>query len=70
MELPFEVGLVKDTVERPWRQVIAWLARHSDSARLGWMLVLAVAAARCHKSPAIILQQSKYIPDFHMQSLS
>lgn len=60
-----EPGLFADAVERTRSQVVAKLARDGDPSRLGWMLVLAMAAVRDNEEPTITFQQADDIANLH-----
>jgi hypothetical protein len=49
-----QAGLLEDTVESAWCQIVAGLAWNSHPARLGGMFELTMAPARSDKEPAVM----------------
>ena len=65
ISLIFQPGLLKDTVERAWRQVIGGFPRHRNPTFLGRVFKLTVASATPNLYPPVVPQYSKYRSDFH-----
>ena len=63
MGLPLKTSLLKDTGKCARRQIIARLARHSDSPLLGGVFELPVATSRSNKVPAIGLKLPQNLAD-------
>jgi hypothetical protein len=63
-------GLLKDTIQRSRRQVIAGFACNGHTTRFRLVLELSMAALGCDEEPAIFLQFVQYIADFHGISLA
>jgi hypothetical protein len=66
----FPASLLKDTIQRARRQVIAGFTRHSHAAWFGGVLELAMAAFRCDENPPIFSQSVQDIADFHRISIA
>ena len=64
--LPLKTGLLQDTVESPWCQVVRRLARDGRAALLGPVLKLPMTASVCYFDPAVALQQVQHV--FHLHS--
>jgi len=63
-------GLLEDTIQRSWRQVIAQFAGNGHTARFGNMLELPVAAFRGDEKPAIFSQFVQYLANLHAGSIA
>jgi len=66
----FPASLLKDTIQRSRRQVIAGFARNGHAARLGGVLKLAMATFRCDENPPIFAQSVQDIANFHCVSIA
>ncbi len=62
-------SLFEDTVQRPRRQIVAWLARDGDSTRLCRVLKLSMTSLCGNQVPAIISQSIKDLTNFHKTSI-
>ena len=46
-------------------QILSGMPSHSDGARFGDMVVLAMAATCPHQKPSIVFNKANGFPDFH-----
>ena len=60
----FQSCLLKDTVQRAGRKIVAWLPRHRHDAALGRVLILPMTAAGSVEKPTIGLNSLDDFSDF------
>ena len=61
--------MLEDAVLCAWGQIITWLARYCDAARLGTVLELAMASPLCRQEPSVLLEEAKNLGNFHGASI-
>jgi hypothetical protein len=65
-----ESGLLEDTIQGAWGEIIARFPGDGNASLLGVMLELTVAALRRGETPTVVVQHSQYLADLHRGSVS
>jgi hypothetical protein len=63
---PLETSLLQDTIERANWHVYPKFPGHRDGTGLSRMLILAVTALRSNVVPAVLLNKSNRVANFHV----
>ena len=61
----FQTSLLEDAAQCAGCEIVAWLAGHCDATRLARVLELTMTSPGCNQCPAVALQRSQNLTDFH-----